>query len=103
MQYGTAEFRRAMPHSSGMFKLISTMRRGSASGIPAAYARYATVTWDAGSARRPIVIALAIAVVAVVYEADRITYLVETDAGQASLVFDGRRRRWFVDALDEAA
>jgi len=40
------------------------------------------------------------------YPADRgprITYLVETDAGQASLVFDGRRRRWFVDALDEAA
>jgi hypothetical protein len=40
------------------------------------------------------------------YPADRgprITYLVETDAGQASLVFDGRRRRWFVDALDHAA
>jgi hypothetical protein len=40
------------------------------------------------------------------YPADRgprITYLVATDAGQASLVFDGRRRRWFVDALDEAA
>jgi len=40
------------------------------------------------------------------YPADRgprITYLVETDAGQASLVYDGRRRRWFVDALDEAA
>lgn len=40
------------------------------------------------------------------YPADRgprITYLVETDAGQASLVFDGRRRRWFVDAIDEAA
>jgi hypothetical protein len=33
----------------------------------------------------------------------RITYLVETDGGQASLVFDGRRRRWYVDALDEAA
>jgi hypothetical protein len=40
------------------------------------------------------------------YPADRgprITFLVATDAGQASLVFDGRRRRWFVDALDEAA
>lgn len=40
------------------------------------------------------------------YPADRgprITYLVETDRGQASLVFDGRRRRWFVEALDEAA
>jgi hypothetical protein len=33
----------------------------------------------------------------------RITYLVETNAGQASLIYDGRRRRWFVDALDEAA
>jgi hypothetical protein len=33
----------------------------------------------------------------------RVTYLVETDGGQASLVYDGRRRRWFVDALDEAA
>ncbi|MDQ2854383.1 MAG: hypothetical protein M3R32_05930 [Chloroflexota bacterium] len=40
------------------------------------------------------------------YPADRgprMTFLVETDAGQASLVFDRRRRRWFVDALDEAA
>lgn len=40
------------------------------------------------------------------YPADRgprITYLVETDGGQASLIFDGRRRRWFVDGLDEAA
>ena len=26
-----------------MFKLIATMRRGSASGMPAAWARYATV------------------------------------------------------------
>jgi hypothetical protein len=33
----------------------------------------------------------------------RITFLVETDAGQASLVFDGRRRRWYVEALDQAA
>jgi hypothetical protein len=40
------------------------------------------------------------------YPADRgprTTYLVETDAGQASLVFDGRRRRWYVEALDTAA
>ncbi|HEY7463869.1 MAG TPA: hypothetical protein VH987_05435 [Candidatus Limnocylindria bacterium] len=40
------------------------------------------------------------------YPADRgprITFLVETDAGQASLVFDGRARRWFVEALDQAA
>jgi hypothetical protein len=33
----------------------------------------------------------------------RITFLVETDAGQASLVFDGAHRRWFVEALDQAA
>jgi hypothetical protein len=33
----------------------------------------------------------------------RVTYLVETDGGQASLVFDGRRRRWYVEALDPAA
>jgi ATP phosphoribosyltransferase len=33
----------------------------------------------------------------------RITFLVETDAGQASLVFDARQRRWYVEALDQAA
>ncbi len=34
----------------------------------------------------------------------RVTYLLQTDdGGQASLVFDGRRRRWFVDAIDRAA
>ena len=33
----------------------------------------------------------------------RITFLVETDHGPASLVFDGRRRRWFVEALVQAA
>ena len=33
----------------------------------------------------------------------RVTYLVETERGQASLVFDGRRRRWYVEALDTAA
>lgn len=33
----------------------------------------------------------------------RITLLVETDAGPASLVYDGRLRRWFVEALDQAA
>lgn len=40
------------------------------------------------------------------YPADRgprITYLLETDAGQASLVYDGQRRRWYVEALDTAA
>jgi hypothetical protein len=34
----------------------------------------------------------------------RITYLLQTDdGGQASLVFDGRRRRWYVEAIDSAA
>ena len=33
----------------------------------------------------------------------RVTFLVDTDHGQASLVFDGRRRQWFVEALDRAA
>ena len=33
----------------------------------------------------------------------RVTFLLQTNAGQASLVFDGRRRRWFVEALDQAA
>jgi hypothetical protein len=34
----------------------------------------------------------------------RVTYLLQTDdGGQASLVFDGRRRRWYVEAIDPAA
>lgn len=34
----------------------------------------------------------------------RVIYLVDTDdGGRASLVFDGRRRRWFVEALETAA
>jgi hypothetical protein len=41
------------------------------------------------------------------YPADRgprITYLLRTDdGGKASLVFDGRRRRWYVEAIDRAA
>jgi hypothetical protein len=40
------------------------------------------------------------------YPADqgpRVTFLLATDGGQASLVFDARRRRWFVEALDPAA
>jgi hypothetical protein len=32
----------------------------------------------------------------------RITFLLDTDAGQASLVYDGRGRRWFVEALEAA-
>jgi hypothetical protein len=41
------------------------------------------------------------------YPADRgprVTYLLQTDGGgQASVAFDERRRRWFVEALDRAA
>lgn len=33
----------------------------------------------------------------------RITYLLDTDAGRATLVFDGVRRRWFLEELDAAA
>ncbi|RPH35336.1 MAG: hypothetical protein EHM90_04450 [Chloroflexi bacterium] len=34
----------------------------------------------------------------------RLTVVVEIDSGEAlELVFDARRRRWFVDALDAAA
>jgi len=33
----------------------------------------------------------------------RVTYLVDTEAGLASLVFDTRARRWYIDALDLAA
>jgi hypothetical protein len=33
----------------------------------------------------------------------RVTFLVQTDVGEASLVFDGRQRRWYVEALDQAA
>jgi hypothetical protein len=36
--------------------------------------------------------------------APRLTLVVETEGGDAvELVFDARRRRWFVDALDVAA
>ncbi len=40
------------------------------------------------------------------YPADRgprITYLLATAGGEASLVFDGRERRWYLEAVDEAA
>lgn len=33
----------------------------------------------------------------------RVTYLVDTERGEASLVFDARRRAWFVEAIDVAA
>jgi hypothetical protein len=41
------------------------------------------------------------------YPADRgprVTYLLRTaGGGRASLVFDGRRRRWYVEAIERAA
>ena len=40
------------------------------------------------------------------YPADsgpRVTFLLETTDGQASITFDSRRRRWLVEALDPAA
>ncbi len=41
------------------------------------------------------------------YPADRgprITFVLRTDDGnRASLVFDGRRRRWYLEALEQAA
>jgi hypothetical protein len=40
------------------------------------------------------------------YRADRgprVTFLVETDQGPASLVFDLRRRRWSVEVSEQAA
>ena len=33
----------------------------------------------------------------------RVTYLVGTDQGRASIVFDARARRWFVEAFESAA
>lgn len=33
----------------------------------------------------------------------RVTFLLDTDDGQASVTFDARRRRWYVEALDTAA
>lgn len=34
----------------------------------------------------------------------RVTFLLRTsEGGRASLVFDGRRRRWFVEAIEQAA
>jgi hypothetical protein len=76
----------------------------------------AHVRWDAGTAA-PREIRwndrhLTVTAVAAVrderaaYPADRgprVTFLLETSGGQASVAFDGRRGRWFVEALDPAA
>lgn len=76
----------------------------------------AHVSWDRGAAR-PLQIRLGDRRLAVTglkavrdemaaYPAERgprVTYLVDTERGEASLVFDARRRRWFLEAIDEAA
>lgn len=76
----------------------------------------AQVRWDA-SARRPsevrwnghqlrVVGLAAMRDERAAYPADRgprVTFLLDTTDGRASVVFDGRRRRWFVEALDTAA
>jgi hypothetical protein len=63
---------------------------------------YATVTWPAASARRVLVTALAIGLVAVAYEASRITYYVEwtcvgvnQPVGRACGVLIGQQDRGF--------
>jgi hypothetical protein len=63
---------------------------------------YATVTWPAASARRVLVTALAIGLVAVAYEASRITYYVEwtcvgvnQPVGRACGVLVGQQDRGF--------
>jgi hypothetical protein len=33
----------------------------------------------------------------------RVIFLLETSGGQASIAFDGRHRRWFVEGIDPAA
>jgi hypothetical protein len=77
----------------------------------------ARVTWDR-SADRPSAVAwkggtLRVANLDVVRDersaypagrGPRITYLLRaTDGGRASVVFDGMRRRWFVEAIEQAA
>ncbi len=67
-------------------------------------ARPASVTWDG---RRVRVVALAARreelAAFPIGHGPRVTYLVETDgAGRASLVFDARAGRWYLDALEAA-
>lgn len=76
----------------------------------------ARVRWDARSAL-PVAISFAdrrLTVTAVdavrdetaaspVGRGPRITYLVETNAGRASIVFDARAGRWFIEAFEPAA
>jgi hypothetical protein len=69
---------------------------------------YATVTWAPSSARRLLVTALAIGGVAVLYEADRITYFVESTcvnvkepAGRACGLLVGQQDRGFYLGVSE--
>jgi hypothetical protein len=67
--------------------------------------RPASVRWDGGSLR--IVDLDAVRDERSAYPAGRgprVTYLLRTeDGGRASVVFDGRRGRWFVEAIEPAA
>lgn len=67
--------------------------------------RPATVRWGGGSLR--VIDLDAVRDERAAYPAERgprVTYLLRTDdGGRASLVFDGRRRRWFLEAIERAA
>lgn len=67
--------------------------------------RPASVRWGGGTIR--IVDLDAVRDERSAYPADRgprVTYVLRTaEGGRASLVFDGRRRRWFVEAIERAA
>lgn len=67
--------------------------------------RPATVRWDGGSLR--VTDLDAVRDERSAYPAGRgprVTYLLRTaDGGRASVVFDGRRRRWFIEAIEQAA
>jgi hypothetical protein len=71
---------------------------------------HATVIWDPASARRLLVIAVAISAVAVFYEADRITYFVESTcvnvkepAGRACGLLVGQQDRGFYLGVSEVS
>lgn len=67
--------------------------------------RPASVRWGGGTLR--VVELDAVRDERAAYPAERgprVTYLLRTaGGGRASLVFDGRRRRWFVEAIERAA
>jgi hypothetical protein len=68
-------------------------------------ARPGSIRWDGREAR--VVALAAVRDERAAYPAERgprITYLLETDdGGRASVTFDPRRGRWFIEAVDRAA